>query len=119
MRVNFPLFFDGPPQGSTFLGHSSAQLPTGSYMRRVWATLAKDPTKGLTNRGGREPIYSPFEDALIRLAFQNITGTNIAQGNLYDLGAITFGIPMNSTVCGNASTTSTSSSPAFPPVQKQ
>jgi cholinesterase len=57
-----------------------------AYLRGAWAAFAKDSTKGLSNYKGGWPQYSTKGDSLIRLAYNNITGTNLAAGNSYDDG---------------------------------
>jgi hypothetical protein len=47
------------------------------------------------------PTYSPSEDRLVRLAFQNLTGTNLAQGNRYDMCNTTFAVTGNATAGRN------------------
>ena len=60
----------------------------GDYIRGAWAAFAKDPVQGLTKYGGGWPQYSPQTNSLIRLAYNNQTGINVAMGDAYDLGCI-------------------------------
>jgi cholinesterase len=110
------IIFDIPPQGSGIPDQTAAQMSFGSYMRGAWATFAKDPVNGLTTYGGGWPTYSPSENTLIQLAFQNMTGTNLAPGNMYDMCNTTFAVNItssgNSTVGGPTPTASTTPSPS-------
>ncbi|KAF7874913.1 hypothetical protein EAF04_002087 [Stromatinia cepivora] len=77
--AEIPLLFDtniaNPPE-------TTEQIAIGKYMRGAWAAFAKDPENGLTNYGW--PKYEPGKDTLIRLAYNNQTGINIANPSLYD-----------------------------------
>lgn len=57
-----------------------------AYLRGAWATFAKNSTNGLTNYEGGWPYYSTNSGSLVRLAYNNITGTNLVSGNFYDTG---------------------------------
>ncbi|CAD6439808.1 c676aaa1-4651-4aa4-8ceb-bae45132be8a [Sclerotinia trifoliorum] len=61
---------------------TTEQIAIGKYMRGAWAAFAKDPENGLTNYGW--PKYEPEKDTLIRLAYNNQTGINVANPSLYD-----------------------------------
>lgn len=61
---------------------TAEEISIGKYMRGAWATFAKDPTNGLTTYGW--PSYSVSNASLIRLAFNNVTGTNAVNPSLYD-----------------------------------
>ncbi|TVY71469.1 Cholinesterase, partial [Lachnellula suecica] len=71
------LIFDVMPPAST-----PEELLIATYMRGAWAAFAKDPVNGLTNYGW--PSYDSSADTLIRLAYNNITGPNVANPYLYD-----------------------------------
>jgi len=58
------------------------QVSIGKYMRGAWAAFAKNPTSGLTEYGW--PRYDPSQDTLIRIAYDNITGTNLINPRRYD-----------------------------------
>lgn len=58
----------------------------GRYMRGAWAAFAKDPVRGLLRYRGGWPRYVPDEKTLIRLGYENRTGSNLATGTLYDSG---------------------------------
>lgn len=61
---------------------TAAEVAIGSYMRGAWAAFAKDPVHGLTNYGW--PAYVYEEETLVRLAWSNETGTNVAYPETYD-----------------------------------
>ncbi|KAH7124980.1 carboxylesterase [Dactylonectria estremocensis] len=63
---------------------TSEQVAIGDYLRGAWAAFAKDPAHGLLAYEDGWPKYEPTEETLVRLAFENQTGTNLALGNLYD-----------------------------------
>lgn len=71
-------------------------------MRGAWAAFAKDPQKGLTTYGW--PSYNPSQDTLIRLAYENITGTNVINPYRYDADCVFV----------NVSSTNSSAYPALP-----
>ncbi|KAI0170573.1 carboxylesterase [Pestalotiopsis sp. NC0098] len=66
--------------------NSPEEASIAAYLRGAWATFAKDSAKGLSTYGGGWPQYSTEGDSLVRLAYNNITGTNLAAGNYYDDG---------------------------------
>lgn len=63
---------------------TTAEISIANYMRGAWATFAKDPVKGLLTYQDGWPTYDPSKDTLIRLAFNNVTGTNLASPYTYD-----------------------------------
>jgi len=63
---------------------SMAQTTFGKYIRGAWATFAKDPKKGLTTYGEGWPTWDPTKDTLVRLAFEEKSGVNLAKGYQYD-----------------------------------
>lgn len=73
----FNIFTSTPPQ-------TTEQISIGNYMRGAWATFAKDPAKGLLTYGTGWPAYDPRHDTLIRLAYNNLTGTNLINPYRYD-----------------------------------
>ncbi|TGO19617.1 hypothetical protein BTUL_0003g00710 [Botrytis tulipae] len=101
--AEIPLLFDtnlaNPPE-------TTEQIAIGKYMRGAWAAFAKNPENGLTNYGW--PKYDAAEDTLIRLAYNNQTGTNAASPSLYDANCPT--TPVFSMSVDNATSTSTGNS---------
>jgi cholinesterase len=77
--AEIPILFDTAP---TVVPATEEYIAVGNYMRGAWAAFAKDPVKGLTTYGW--PSYSTSSDSLIRLAFDNSTGTNAVNPSLYD-----------------------------------
>ncbi|KAH7346229.1 Alpha/Beta hydrolase protein [Rhexocercosporidium sp. MPI-PUGE-AT-0058] len=116
-----PVLFNNPPTGGAIPNNTEAEIAIGSYMRGAWATFAKNPVDGLSSYQGGWPQYVPGEDTLVRLAYQNMTGANLALGRMYDGGCKTNfaggnGTAGNSTGSGSptssASPSSGSSAPA-------
>ena len=66
------------------LPDTTEEAAIGSYLRGAWAAFAKDPMNGLDSYGGGWPRYSTNGTSLIRLAYNNQTGTNAAIGSEYD-----------------------------------
>ncbi|KAF7955202.1 uncharacterized protein EAE97_000461 [Botrytis byssoidea] len=101
--AEIPLLFDtnlaNPPE-------TTEQIAIGKYMRGAWAAFAKNPENGLTNYGW--PKYDAAEDTLIRLAYNNQTGTNAASPSLYDANCPT--TPIFTMSIDNATSTSTGNS---------
>lgn len=58
------------------------QVAIGKYMRKAWTSFAKDSIHGLANYGW--PAYDPDAETLVRLAWENQAGTNVALPSLYD-----------------------------------
>jgi carboxylesterase type B len=83
-----PILFNIPPSGAGIPANTAAEIAIGTYLRRAWATFAKDPFNGLkTYSGGNGtgwPEYLPGGETLVRLAYQNQTGPNLALSELYD-----------------------------------
>ncbi len=100
---NFPNATGGVPAST------AAELSIGNYLRGAWAAFAKDPVNGLNSYQGGWPKYDPSGNTLIRLAYNNVTGTNLAPPALYDESCpIKFaynGTGNNSTASGTASST--------------
>jgi cholinesterase len=91
------IIFDTAPGAST-----ADEVSIANYMRGAWAAFAKDPQKGLTNYGW--PSYNPSQDTLIRLAYDNITGTNVINPYRYDADCVLI----------NVSSTNSSTYPTLP-----
>ena len=54
-------------------------------MRGAFAAFAKDTTRGLLSYDSW-PAYDTQSKSLVRLAFDNQTGTNLVRGDHYDGG---------------------------------
>lgn len=78
-----PLLFDTVPPVP---GPTKQEIAIGNYMRGAWAAFAKDPVNGLTAYGW--PLYNASAPTLIRLAYNNQTGTNAALPSLYDAACV-------------------------------
>lgn len=76
-----PIIFDTTPVTP---GPTTDEISIANYMRGAWTTFAKDPAKGLSTYGEGWPTYDPTKDTLIRLAYNNVTGTNAASPYIYD-----------------------------------
>jgi len=95
--AELPIIFDTAPGAST-----ADEVSIANYMRGAWAAFAKDPQKGLTTYGW--PSYNPSQDTLIRLAYDNITGTNVINPYRYDADCVLV----------NVSSTNSSTYPTLP-----
>ncbi|KAH6714200.1 Alpha/Beta hydrolase protein [Leptodontidium sp. MPI-SDFR-AT-0119] len=108
-----PILFNNPPSGGSIPNNTEAETAIGSYIRGAWATFAKNPVDGLSSYEGGWPQYVPGEDTLIRLAYQNMTGANLALGTMYDGGCKTNFAGGNGTV-GNSTGSGSPTSSASP-----
>ncbi|BCS26843.1 uncharacterized protein APUU_51554A [Aspergillus puulaauensis] len=96
--------FDYIPQGPGIPDQTPEQISTGKYVRGAWAAFAKDPKEGLKGYEDGWPLYNPTEDTLVRLAYNNQTGANLARPYQYDKGC-------NSTFPVNGSASQPKSTP--------
>ena len=71
---------------STIVNSTAEEIKFEAYIQGAWAAFAKDPVKGLTTYKGGWPLYDPAKESLIRLAYDNHVGTNLAFPELYDAG---------------------------------
>jgi cholinesterase len=116
------VLFDTSPSGGSYPANTPAEVAIGSYLRGAWATFAKDPVSGLKTYGNGTgwPTYDPEGDTLVRLAFANLTGPNLAAGQAYDglcnttLFNGTFDVPAAALSNLTASGTATSTGSASP-----
>lgn len=76
-----PILFDTVPATP---GPTTDEISIANYMRGAWAAFAKDPANGLSTYGEGWPTYNASAETLIRLAYNNVTGTNLALPSLYD-----------------------------------
>jgi carboxylesterase type B len=80
--VEINQIFDTVPKGEGIPASTKAEVALGKYMRRAWATFAKDPARGLKLYGW--PQFDPAKKTLIRLGWENTTGLNVASPQEYD-----------------------------------
>jgi cholinesterase len=109
-----PVLFGNYPNATGGVPASTdAELSIGSYIRGAWAAFAKDPVNGLNSYQGGWPQYTPSGNTLIRLAYNNMTGTNLAMPDLYDSSCPTkfaYNGTSNSTASATASSTGAATS---------
>jgi cholinesterase len=67
---------------------TDAEIDIGNYIRGAWTAFAKDSQDGLRSYRGGWPVYDPKDKTLIRLAYENMTGTNAAFPLLYDAACL-------------------------------
>lgn len=89
------------------------EIAIGKYLRGAWAAFAKDPVSGLKSYGGGWPEYVPGKETLIRLAFENKTGINVASNTQYDATCnATFLVGASRTVNGSGNGTAATGTPS-------
>jgi cholinesterase len=93
-----PILFNNTPSGPGIPVGTPQEIAIGSYLRGAWATFAKDPVNGLSTYSGSDgtgwPTYVPGQNTLVRLAYQNLTGPNLAPSEMYDSQCnVTFIVP--------------------------
>jgi carboxylesterase type B len=76
--------FDTLPRGEGIPSDTDQEISLRAYIQGAWAAFAKDPVKGLSMYKGGWPTYSPFGETLVRIGWNNQTGTNPALPSLYD-----------------------------------
>lgn len=111
------LFNYTAPSGLGIPASTPAEIAIGSYVRGAWATFAKDPVNGLrtysAGNGTGWPTYVPGQDTLVRLAYQNLTGPNLASAQMYDSGCnAIFVAPPSALVNGSTNSTAIGTAPA-------
>jgi cholinesterase len=84
-----PFIWDTLPTGAGIPPDTQEEISIRNYVQGAWAAFAKSPTDGLAKYRGGWPQYSPFEPTLIRLAYDNVTGTNVAMSGTYDKVCLT------------------------------
>ncbi|PQE08409.1 hypothetical protein CJF30_00005273 [Rutstroemia sp. NJR-2017a BBW] len=108
--AEIPLLFD---TNIATLAQTQEQIAIGNYVRGAWAAFAKDPEAGLDAYGW--PRYEVGSETLLRLAWDNKTGTNAVDPVLYDQYCslvnisstdpdVPAGLPNGTSGSGNAST---------------
>jgi hypothetical protein len=63
---------------------TEAEKKIQKYVQGAWVTFAKDPVNGLRSYEGGLPQWDPTKKTLVRLAYNNMTGTNLAFPIEYD-----------------------------------
>jgi cholinesterase len=84
-----PFVWDTLPTGAGIPADTEEEISIRAYIQGAWAAFAKNPSGGLKTYRGGWPQYSPFEPTLIRLAYVNVTGTNVALPDIYDATCLT------------------------------
>lgn len=79
-----PLIWDTLPRGAGIPRDAREETSIRKYIQGAWATFAKNSLACLNTYKGGWLQYSPFGPTLIRLAYDNITGTNVALLSIYD-----------------------------------
>lgn len=77
------------PTGPGIPADTKEEVSIRNYIQGAWAAFAKSPSTGLLKYRGGWPQYSPYNPSLIRLAYDNVTGTNVASPKSYDEGCLT------------------------------
>ncbi|KAH8667920.1 Alpha/Beta hydrolase protein [Tricladium varicosporioides] len=84
-----PFVWDTLPTGEGIPSDTEEEVSIRAYIQGAWAAFAKNASGGLRTYGGGWPQYSPSEPTLIRLAYENVTGTNVALPDIYDVTCLT------------------------------
>lgn len=84
-----PFIWNTLPTGAGIPADTKEEISIRKYVQGAWAAFAKSPTDGLAKYKGGWPQFSPFEPTLIRLAYDNVTGTNVAMSGIYDRACLT------------------------------
>jgi carboxylesterase type B len=110
------IVFGTPPAGKGIQPNSPQEVALMNYIRGAWAAFAKDPEKGLSNYQGGWPAYDPTKNTLVRLGFNETTGTNLALPHLYDAVCGTIfsvdGVISNGTGTSGSTGSTTSAKPS-------
>lgn len=108
------MLFNNVPFGAGVPPSTDAEVQIGDYIRGAWAAFAKDPINGLTSYQDGWPMYDPSGETLIRLGFNNQTGTNLAMGDMYDgacAGVVSVSVGGNGSNSSSPSPSATGSAP--------
>ena len=76
------ILFDTIPRGTEIPASTREEKAFGKYMRGAWAAFVSDPEHGLRDYGW--PEYNPSTESLVRLAYMNSTGLDVAFPKAYD-----------------------------------
>lgn len=76
------ILFDTVPRGIDIPASTREETAFGKYMRGAWAAFVSDPERGLREYGW--PEYNPNTESLVRLAYMNATGLDVAFPKAYD-----------------------------------
>lgn len=84
--AELPLVFGTlPAAGGGVPNVTDQELAVAQYIRGAWGAFAKNPGSGLDSYGW--PRYSPAaNNTLVRLAYNNQSGTNVGDQRVYDAG---------------------------------
>lgn len=103
------LLFDVFSVGPGIPPSTATEIKIGRYIRGAWTAFAKDPENGLRKYGW--PEYTPTSNSLVRLAYDNSMGSNLAKGDQYDICDSTFELRDVASTTSNDTTDSTATSP--------
>ncbi len=84
-----PFIWNTLPTGPGIPENTKAEIAIQKYIQGAWAAFAENPKTGLKHYKGGWPQYSPFNPTLIRLAYNNVTGPNVALPEIYDSTCVT------------------------------
>ncbi|KAJ4292363.1 hypothetical protein N0V90_009024 [Kalmusia sp. IMI 367209] len=76
------VLFDTVPHRHGIPASTWEEVEFGRYMRGAWVAFATNPEKGLEEYGW--PMYDSDTESLVRLAYGNTTGLNVASPTAYD-----------------------------------
>jgi len=85
--AELPLLF-GTTSSTPGPNSTVEELKFQTYLQGAWTTFAKDPVHGLRTYEGGWPLYNAAEKSLLRLAYNNRVGTNLAFPMVYDAGCV-------------------------------
>ncbi|PBP24904.1 carboxylesterase [Diplocarpon rosae] len=77
-----PTIFGTDLEVQNLTARTTSQDLINRYMQGAWAAFVRNPREGLTDYGW--PQYDPNSATLIRLAFANLTGTNLGLPSDHD-----------------------------------
>lgn len=84
-----PFIWNTLPAGEGIPADTEEEISIRKYIQGAWAAFAKSPKDGLTKYRDGWPHFSPSEPTLVRLAYNNVTGTNAAMSSIYDKVCLT------------------------------